>query len=121
MLNEVKIALRRQNNINNRCHNNWMKMKWISLMLATVIVLASVGIVEAQRKPMEGMGEQRPKGDMEGMEMPGPMRAPEDYRFFGLEDFFLIGPLFELIGHLLFFIFSRSAMLCMRLARVFVK
>ncbi|MDY6986158.1 MAG: hypothetical protein SVE93_07160 [Candidatus Thermoplasmatota archaeon] len=85
-----------------------MKMKWISLMLVIAIVSASVGVVEAQRKPMEGMERRRM------------MEAPKDYRFCGLEDVFLIGPLFELIAHLLFFIFSRSAMLCMRLARVFV-
>jgi len=78
-------------------------------MLVTAIVFATMGVVEAQRKPMEGM-------DMRRM-----METPKDYRFCGLEDVFLIGPLFELIGHLLFLIFSRSAMLCMRLARVFVK
>ncbi len=83
-------------------------MKGTSLFLALVIVSSIFGVVEAQRMNRP-MGKQMPM-----------MERAMSYTFFGLENCFLIGPLFEFLAHALFFIFSRSAMSCMRLARVFV-
>jgi hypothetical protein len=81
-------------------------MKGIAVLLALLVALTSLGAAEAQRMPMRN-------------QMRMPMRM--DYRCLGLEDLSLIGPIFELIGHALFFVFSRSSMLCMRLAMRFVE
>jgi len=90
-------------------------MKGTSLLLALIIMSSIFGIVEAQRM-------NRPMGKQTPMQTPMPMmKRAMSYTFFGLENFFLIGPLFEFLAHALFFIFSRSAVLCMRLARVFVE
>jgi uncharacterized membrane protein len=81
-------------------------MKEVAVLLALVIIVTSVGMVEAQRRPMR---------------MPMKNQMHMGYRCLGLEGLFLVGPIFELIGHVLFFTFSRSAMLCMKLAMRFVK
>ena len=81
-------------------------MKGIAVLLALLVALTSLGAAEAQRMPMRNQ-----------MRMPMHM----GYRCLGLEGLFLVGPIFELIGHALFFVFSRSSMLCMRLAMRFVE
>jgi hypothetical protein len=81
-------------------------MKGIAVLLALLVALTSLGAAEAQRMPMRN-------------QMRMPMRM--DYRCLGLEGRFVVGPIFELIGHALFFVFSRSSMLCMRLAMRFVE
>ena len=85
-------------------------MKGIAVLLALLVALTSLGAAEAQRMPMR-------------MPMKNQMRMPMhmSYKCLGLEGLFLVGPIFELIGHALFFVFSRSSMLCMRLAMRFVE
>jgi len=83
-------------------------MKEIAVLLALLVALTSLGAAEAQRMPMR-------------MPMKNQMPMHMGYKCLGLEGLFLVGPIFELIGHAFFFVFSRSAMLCMRLAMRFVK
>jgi hypothetical protein len=81
-------------------------MKEMVVLLALLVALTSLGAAEAQRMPMR---------------MPMKNQMHMGYKCLGLEGLFLVGPIFELIGHAFFFVFSRSSMLCMRLAMRFVK
>jgi hypothetical protein len=115
-------------------------MKGTALMLALAFLAASFGIAEAQKtdQPVNGQmpTDTSMGGQMQDMPMGGPMRGqcgqmhgamPMDgrmsmsYGFCGLEDCFLIGPMFGFLGHALFLLFHSTGMVCMRLAMRFVK
>jgi hypothetical protein len=60
-------------------------------------------------------------GSMPMGNMPMDGRMGMSYGLCGLENCFLIGPLFEFAGRVLFSVFHGTGMMCMRLAMQFVK